>query len=390
MSEITDVEEQECVSLIGHSSSSRSKSTPGHHAVPETTSWSAPSAQFPACSLGFFALIGVCAVLVAMARSSSPWPQSGFLDTNDLSQDARTHDTGALPQGTFALENRAEIAEVEPVAHVDARTSMHLSGLDSTTLPQTTALVSRSEVAIAEPVASAATRTSMHLSGRARAMVANACSMTYRSTRFYSPMLLINKTSKVLYALHGKAASSQIRKTLNLLHGNHDEQLHALSRGVYVFPSNVTFFTFVRDPLKRAISGFFEDGWGRSEKGVQYSLERFTDIISKLEQRIWLSPHMMGQFVRLPNLATYPLDFVGTVETIDSDWAELQKLQATRFGALLPNLPRSKERESPPAKYKQVNEDIMPATLKQRICVVFRDDYCCFGLPVPSACNIAC
>merc|ERR1719362_2304639 len=91
--------------------------------------------------------------------------------------------------------------------------------------------------------------------------------MVYRATHKYSPLLLYSKTLHVVFSLQPKAASSLIRDALASNGGNFVEV--SASKPL---PENTTHFTFIRDPLKRSISGFIEMGEGCSKVGSMIGL----------------------------------------------------------------------------------------------------------------------
>jgi len=82
---------------------------------------------------------------------------------------------------------------------------------------------------------------------------------------------------------------------------------------------------------------------------------------------------------------------VGTLETLATDWAQLGELQKQRFG--IPNWPPLAPKEKDNAqRYRPVfTVSTLPANISQRVCNIYRDDYCCcFQLPVPPACQVDC
>lgn len=253
--------------------------------------------------------------------------------------------------------------------------------------------------------------------GQRRAAAYTACAspgskLSARGPAFCKdPTLCVSDRLHTVYALEPKSASSTLR-----------EALGSFRLGNWSGPTQedreMTWFTFVRDPLERAVSGFFEQQShaGRERPCKPHELycqvglnpldvsdadagnatmrarvlERFEVWVDMLEREKCANPHFAGQaaFLRLVTAkASRGVDFVGSIASLESDWQELGQLQR-RFGVKWPELPTVPRRLH---KSRGVlNHTTVPAELAQRLCTLYKEDYCCFQLPVPGNCHITC
>merc|ERR1712187_423438 len=101
-------------------------------------------------------------------------------------------------------------------------------------------------------------------------------------------------------------------------------------------------------------------------------------------------PHECGQRARLYDPSEYTMDFIGNIDTAEIDWQELTSYQEKTFHIKMPALPKKRVRKKDPKKTQLLNPSILPSKLVSRICDIYRDDYCCFDLPFPSACSLDC
>jgi len=211
--------------------------------------------------------------------------------------------------------------------------------------------------------------------GLVRARSWRTCNMTYMTTR-KAPIFIASDALKLIYVLMSKSGSSTVRE---LLRSN---------KAVKKPNWNYTMFTVVRDPLERSVSGFYETkDVNRFKLSTKEALEAFDTATKGLVRG--QGGHAHGQrSVPLP--AEHPYDFVCTIATFATDWAQLGELQKRRFGIVdwsqvVPDARNHKK------KYGSVlNVSTLSANLSQRICDVYRDDYCCFRLPLPTACRVDC
>jgi len=186
----------------------------------------------------------------------------------------------------------------------------------------------------------------------------------------------VSDTLKLNYVLMSKSGSSTVR---TLMHG---------WRGGQKPNWNYTVFTVVRDPLERVVSFFFYANMHTyANLSPEQALPLFDEVTAKLVHK--QDGHAHGQrSVPLP--AGHSYDFVGTLATLAADWARLGELQRQRFGIVEwpPLARRSRDRGQ---RYRAVlNATSLTVNLSQRICNIYRDDYCCFQLPVPPACRVDC
>lgn len=236
------------------------------------------------------------------------------------------------------------------------------------------------------------------IDGFARARHANSCTNRYHAPG-WDPMVLSAEELKAKYILHGKSGSSEIRQTMKHVLGDHQPS-----------QDNFTLFTIVRDPLSRSVSSFWENLYkcvgfevdpdvtsitgSMNEKAVAH----YEKMISMWERKaagepgdLCMGPHGVGQRSRMPDAHKRPVKFVGTLAELSRDWKALGRHQIQAFGVgSWPELPEAPARAAQDYKRNLLNTSLIPASLAQRVCTIFRDDYCCFQLPIPSVCNIEC
>lgn len=207
--------------------------------------------------------------------------------------------------------------------------------------------------------------------GQARARSWRACNMTYTTTP-KEALFLVSDSLKLTYVLMSKSGSSTIRATMGTKTNTKPNW-------------NYTVFTVVRDPLERIVSYFFYTYLDMIRK--RHALQLFDEETARLVHG--QAGHAHGQR-SVPLGGGHHYDFVGTLETLATDWAQLGELQKQRFG--IPNWPPLAPKEKDNAqRYRPVfTVSTLPANISQRVCNIYRDDYCCFQLPVPPACQVDC
>jgi len=239
--------------------------------------------------------------------------------------------------------------------------------------------------------------------GYARAVAFNTCVYSYHPVST-PPMPLISDGFRVVYWLLSKSGSSTMREGIKPFYGpeaaNNDR-----------WRQEYTWVTVVRDPLERSVSSFWEEG-----KACKYNdfhgftlasvakakaesaddrkrvFGWFESFISNLEKQQCWGFHSRGQWGRLPKPGTYPgrsIDFVANLHTLAPEWEEIAAYQHAKFNVTLPFLPKA-ARVNNDNFHKLLNVSTLPRSLAQRICNLYRDDYCCFKLPVPDVCTVEC
>jgi len=241
---------------------------------------------------------------------------------------------------------------------------------------------------------------------------------------------------RLSYVRNHKAASSTIMKFLT----GHVGGPTPYKLGRSAFPGH-TWFTFVRDPVKKLVSAFFEVhrpginlcqdaladrnassgvrvkkdlsarhlGSGRHEfchvgmnpwnvrvdnkASQQAVMKRFVSMLSALEDRSFSDHHTDSQSERL---LMFPdrdgtIDFIGDFARLDDDWADLAAVQQAAFGISLGAL-SNRLHVTKPSMRKVWSSSVLPVALLERICMLYRNDYCCLDLPLPTECQqlIAC
>lgn len=164
-------------------------------------------------------------------------------------------------------------------------------------------------------------------------------------------------------------------------------------------------FTFVRDPLARFISGFstlaHRNCWNvSSEKLFEEFMRSALDFVPVPER---VSPCMRdrvtaeGEMLHVVPMTAWllqarqtqwPLDFVGRMETMETDWKRLRVLR--------PDIPHFKEEE----RHLNIDEGKVGNAFRQwlfsseqhylleRVCRYLLTDYTCFDYPIPKECRM--
>jgi hypothetical protein len=248
-----------------------------------------------------------------------------------------------------------------------------------------------------------------HVSGMQRAASLNQCG----AAKQWNPAArstAVSEDLKTVYALNGKAASSMLRQVM--AEGGRKTQDPTDPRG-----ERLTWFSFVRDPVLRSISGFFEIHiWERDvcmeraqneqkapaktlplfcnvgvnphmadpEDGARV-LARFEAMVTALENGTFQDAHLEPQHNHV--YAAHRLSFIGRVEELQADWNELGELQAEKFGVSWPALPNLTVRSTPQNVYEVFGIKSVPDDLVKRLCKLYKDDYCCHQLRFPAQCH---
>mmetsp|Transcript_34155 Transcript_34155/g.72659 ORF Transcript_34155/g.72659 Transcript_34155/m.72659 type:complete len:613 (+) Transcript_34155:193-2031(+) len=229
-----------------------------------------------------------------------------------------------------------------------------------------------------------------------------------------------------VYVFNGKVASSALRRTFSGNPGG----IAPPQMGRSAYP-RLTWFSFVRDPLERLVSGFFEvhrygherdacqdapvdpgaqtgdpDGPGAGRGFCRFGinplraaanneahrrevLNRFEAMVSDLEAGRFRNQHVESQSARLllrPDKGG-TVDFIGDFGDMEADWEDLTILQESLFGAEFPPMPARRHVTSQ-NWYAVFNISVLPWKLVKRVCNLYRNDYCCLGLPFPRRCGV--
>ena len=148
------------------------------------------------------------------------------------------------------------------------------------------------------------------------------------------------------------------------------------------------FFSFVRDPLDRAISGYaqyvFQVRKLHPRLGSKTHFEK--TINEMLGSRQPSNEHLENQ---IKSLSTpwregrrIPIDFLGRVEQFGQDWQEAMRRIQAHSGKDLPVVRKlravSNRRPSKPVYKNQLNQTTIRAIVE-----LYSQDYTCFGYPRP-------
>jgi len=190
-------------------------------------------------------------------------------------------------------------------------------------------------------------------------------------------------------------------------------------------PNSTLIFTFVREPLKRAMSAYAEIDVAyalRASPEVHNAMRTAFDKVSRKpgvretprvlaflddlvdhrfggdDREHWMPTHAYSQVNFLCN---HRIDFIGHLENQEDDWAAIQELarvppaQRTPFphahdsSVLKTNATNASTSVCNRACQLKAADQHAPMTpaLLQRICDVFASDFLCLGYPLPKACE---
>lgn len=230
------------------------------------------------------------------------------------------------------------------------------------------------------------------VSGWERARAYNTCPVQYYAPHA-GPLPMVDARARAVYFISSKAGSSPVRDTIQYAKGMAWPVAGNL---------NYTRFTFVRDPAARLISAFLyknmlcSGGEGKSgsvtaemRPQVMAWFEEFVTNLEKKTAGCW-EVHIMALRGRLPNPASYPMDFIGDIASVAEDWPELQEHQRKALHGTLGPLTEFRRFKAKSNQRLALNVSLVPDGLMARICELFRDDYCCFKHTIPKACSIDC
>lgn len=190
-------------------------------------------------------------------------------------------------------------------------------------------------------------------------------------------------------------------------------------------PSDTLVFTFVREPLKRAMSAYAEIDVAyalRASPEAKSAMRTAFDKVNRksgaretprvlaflddlMDHRFggddrehWMPTHAYSQ---LNFMCNHRIDFIGQLENQAADWEAIQKLgrippsQRTPFphahdsSVLKTNATNTSVAVCNRACQLKAADQHAPMTppLLQRLCDVFASDFVCLGYPMPSACQ---
>ena len=220
-----------------------------------------------------------------------------------------------------------------------------------------------------------------------------------------------------------KAGSSTIRKTIEGQIADLDHPPDGLKEGhpgpVPTPPSRVLRklpkVAFVRDPIERFESAFLEVylcrqsknnnsrplGTGSSGDALQRNYEHFTQLFVDgglrfvnftAQLSIEVAEHFRSQTqsVCYPDGTCPDLDFLGRTETLNEDWNRAIPEFGWAFMPLKLNM-RSRQHRTGTRMVGNcgttVHKLAMHPSHTKRLCQIYRNDFCCFGLDFPEACR---
>ena len=211
-----------------------------------------------------------------------------------------------------------------------------------------------------------------------------------------------SKSGQMAYLETGKAASESMEAYMSALFDDVENVATNLPSGTFAW-------TFVRDPLERAIAAYAETDAvtrrldGASEhKHAMNSDVRYVDVPTSIDSGAARFIAYLDDVVanRVP-LAWRPehsrpvadllrdmpgrLKFVGKLESLERDWPALQKhaqLKSFQKTTLPPWIPAAVRPPYDQAKAVPRSDEVL-----QKVCEVYAADYACFDYERPAACQ---
>lgn len=213
---------------------------------------------------------------------------------------------------------------------------------------------------------------------------------------------LWSKSGQMAYLETGKAASESMEAYMTALFDDVEQVATNLPSGTFAW-------TFVRDPLERALSAYAEtdavtrrlDGANEHkhamnadvryvdvpasvDNGAARFIAYLDDVVANRVPLAWRPQHSrpVADFLRdMPGR----LKFVGKLESLERDWPALQKhakLKSFQKTALPPWIPAAVRPPYDQAKAVPRSDEVL-----QKVCEVYAADYACFDYERPAACE---
>lgn len=219
---------------------------------------------------------------------------------------------------------------------------------------------------------------------------------------------LWSKSGQMAYLETGKAASESMEAYMTALFDDVEKVPTNLPSGT-TLPDGTFAWTFVRDPLERALSAYAEtdavtrrlDGANEHQHAVSADV-RYVDVPASVDNgaarfiaylddiaanRVPLAWRPQHSRPVADYLREQPgrLKFVGKLESLERDWPALQKhanLKSFQKTALPPWIPAAVKPAYDKAKAVPRSDEVL-----QKVCEVYAADYACFDYARPAACQ---
>ena len=219
---------------------------------------------------------------------------------------------------------------------------------------------------------------------------------------------LWSKSGQMAYLETGKAASESMEAYMTALFDDVEKVPTNLPSGT-TLPDGTFAWTFVRDPLERALSAYAEtdavtrrlDGANEHQHAVSADV-RYVDVPASVDNgaarfiaylddiaanRVPLAWRPQHSRPVADYLREQPgrLKFVGKLESLERDWPSLHKhanLKSFQKTALPPWIPAAVKPAYDQAKAVPRSDEVL-----QKVCEVYAADYACFDYARPAACQ---
>lgn len=181
-----------------------------------------------------------------------------------------------------------------------------------------------------------------------------------------------------------------------------------LSVGDMFLPADTFIFTFVRNPFHQKLAGYAEidlkqeeatwkerknartrfQRWDRKKNRGQDRFLKFLEDIEKhrfREHDDWAPLHARAQVAAV--LCTHQVQFIGHLERLERDWAEIQELAKIPLSMRTEAVPSFHASETEREKVYRADENVpLSHEIKTKICQLFPSDFVCLGYEMPLPC----
>ena len=185
----------------------------------------------------------------------------------------------------------------------------------------------------------------------------------------------VSKSNNLVYIHIPKTAGNSIKKAIGGFGGDSHFSIYHFNKGY----ENYNFAAFVRNPWERCFSAFYYllKGGSRNELDLMYkkkyidTCDTFEDFVlgGNLAKASLSCLHFQTQ-ISFISRGTYPLNFLGKVEHINTDFY----LMCERF-QILPSSSLSKINQS----FKPEYQDFFSNLMKKKLYDIYLDDCNIFG-----------
>lgn len=219
--------------------------------------------------------------------------------------------------------------------------------------------------------------------------------------------IIYSPSMKLAYIKTGKAASTAFMTYFKSAFWDAQEVNTALPGWMDKMPTDLFYFTFVREPIMKQLAGYAEiDAVHMLQDDVKFENASFKEIdrsvaggsaryMKFLEDLTSgglglingsnVSRHASSQ---LASTCTHGMHFIGHLENLDADWNAIQEMAGVPMVNRSAAIPKKHEREKDMYVHYAEDEAVLQTReVLLRMCRVYRSDFACLGYEMPSVCK---